>query len=100
MAVTKDKEYEVFTNYPIKNYIEIDKNITMYLIHNNLDRYVVKELNVGLPVDFTNSWSAIKSNVAIASAITAYARIEMMKYKTLPDINVYYTDTDSIFVDK
>ena len=24
----------------------------------------------------------------------------MMKYKSLPNINVYYTDTDSIFTDK
>lgn len=38
--------------------------------------------------------------MAIASAITAYARIEMIKFKTIPDLKVYYTDTDSIFVDK
>jgi hypothetical protein len=38
-------------------------------------------------------------NVAIASAITAYARIEMSKFKNNPDINLYYTDTDSIYID-
>ena len=26
--------------------------------------------------------------------------MEMMKYKTLPGISVYYTDTESIFIDK
>ena len=40
----------------------------------------------------------MKSNIAIASAITSYARIHMLKYK-LSD-SVYYTDTDSIFTDK
>ena len=37
----------------------------------------------------------VKSNVAIASAITAYARIHMLKYKLNP--NVLYTDTDSAY---
>jgi hypothetical protein len=42
----------------------------------------------------------VKANIAIASAVTAYARIEMMKYKTIPGIIIYYTDTDSIFINK
>ena len=42
----------------------------------------------------------VKSHVGIASAITAYARIEMMKYKTIPGIIIYYSDTDSIITNK
>src|ERR1700710_1931634 len=38
-------------------------------------------------------------NVGIASSITALARVEMSKYKNNPDIKLYYTDTDSIFID-
>lgn len=37
----------------------------------------------------------VKNNVAIASAITAYARIHMMKYKLDP--SCVYSDTDSVF---
>ena len=37
-------------------------------------------------------------NVAIASAITALARVEISKYKNNPLLKLYYTDTDSIFV--
>jgi hypothetical protein len=37
----------------------------------------------------------VKSNVAIAAAVTAYARIHMIYYKLLP--GTVYTDTDSIF---
>lgn len=38
-------------------------------------------------------------NIAIASAITSLARIEMSKFKNNPQIKLYYTDTDSVFVD-
>jgi hypothetical protein len=37
----------------------------------------------------------IMSNVAIASAVTAYARIVMIPFKIDP--NTLYTDTDSYF---
>lgn len=40
------------------------------------------------------------SNVAIASAITAYGRIIMDSYKRIPDNECYYTDTDSVFLAK
>jgi DNA polymerase type B, organellar and viral len=38
-------------------------------------------------------------SVGIAAAITAYARIHMSQFKNNPDINLYYTDTDSIYTD-
>lgn len=34
-------------------------------------------------------------NIAIASAITAGARVHMSKFKNNPDFNLYYSDTDS-----
>ena len=50
--------------------------------------------------DFQESNSANVS-IPISAAITAYARIHMSQFK-LPDQNykLYYTDTDSIFIDK
>src|ERR1700743_1112794 len=39
-------------------------------------------------------------SIAIASAITAYARIHMTQFKNNPDYNLYYSDTDSIYIDK
>lgn len=38
-------------------------------------------------------------NVGIASAITAYSRILMSQFKNNLKINLYYTDTDSIYTD-
>ena len=40
------------------------------------------------------------TNVAIASAITSYARIIMSQFKNNPNFNLYYSDTDSAFFDK
>nr|YP_009690242.1 DNA polymerase family B [Porodaedalea pini]QEG57022.1 DNA polymerase family B [Porodaedalea pini] len=41
-----------------------------------------------------------KINMAISAAITANSRIVMSQYKNNPDYNLYYSDTDSIFIDK
>jgi hypothetical protein len=38
-------------------------------------------------------------NVGVASAITAYSRILMTQFKNNPKINLYYSDTDSIYTD-
>jgi hypothetical protein len=39
-------------------------------------------------------------NIAIASAITAYARIHMSYFKNNPLFKLYYSDTDSIVINK
>ena len=39
-------------------------------------------------------------NIAIASAITSYARIHMSQFKNNKDYKLFYSDTDSIFTDK
>ena len=39
-------------------------------------------------------------NVAIASAITAYARIHMTQFKNNPNFILYYSDTDSAYLDR
>jgi hypothetical protein len=39
-------------------------------------------------------------NIAIASAITAYARIHMSYFKNNPDFKLYYSDTDSAITNK
>ena len=40
------------------------------------------------------------SNVAIASFVTAYARIHMSHFFNVKGLSVYYTDTDFIFTDQ
>lgn len=38
-------------------------------------------------------------SIGIAAAITAYSRIHMSQFKNNSSINLYYTDTDSVFTD-
>ena len=38
-------------------------------------------------------------SIGIAAAISAYSRIHMSYFKNNPKINIYYTDTDSIYTD-
>ena len=49
---------------------------------------------------FHSNRSNISSNVAIASFVTAYARVIMSQYLNRKDLLVYYTDTDSLFTNK
>jgi hypothetical protein len=39
-------------------------------------------------------------SVIIASAITSYARIHMSQFKNNSEFNLYYSDTDSAFLNK
>jgi hypothetical protein len=43
--------------------------------------------------------SLLPSNIAISSAITSYGRIYLSEY-LLGDYQLYYSDTDSIIIDK
>ena len=47
-----------------------------------------------------NNRSNNNINIAIASSITAYARIHMSQFKNLPGYKLYYSDTDSAYYNK
>ena len=79
----------------IKNIIEIDDNTYCLLIYKNINFNLLNDLNTTLSTDYNSDYINVKSNVALASAITAYSRIHMIPYKLLP--GTVYTDTDSIF---
>jgi hypothetical protein len=83
--------------------IKINSEISTILMSSNLNYDLINEIKDETTLDLITSFRNIKSNVAIAAAVTAYARIEMMKLKALLEalgIKLYYTDTDSLFVDK
>lgn len=45
-------------------------------------------------------YHGIDINICIASAITAYSRMYMSYFKNNSDFNLYYSDTDSVVIDK
>jgi hypothetical protein len=83
----------------VKTIIDINDEVSTLLVSKNISIETINKLNdYFTEVDnckFTSYNQEVKSNVAIAAAVTAYARIEMIYYKV--NFDVYYTDTDSIF---
>jgi predicted HTH domain antitoxin len=88
-------------NYTIFNIIKINENISTILMSSNLDYDLINEIKDSNQLDLITNFRNVKSHVGIAAAVTAYARIEMMQFKILLTklgIKLYYTDTDSIFI--
>lgn len=57
-------------------------------------------LSIPTTRDEFNDNTRMNVSIAIAAAITAYARMHMAQYLQDKSYNVYYTDTDSIITDK
>ena len=71
----------------------------MFLVHDNLNFDNINKLNSSLNLKLLEHVpQRVQANVAIAAAITSYARIHMMTIKALPNIEIFYTDTDSFFI--
>ena len=74
----------------IQDYIQIDNT---YLI--------VRDTMADIKFDESQDmYHGLDINIAIASAITSYARVVMTFFKNNPDYNLYYSDTDSVVLDK
>jgi hypothetical protein len=98
----KDLEILAYSRI-IKHIININEDISTVLLSSNINNDIIKNLNNHFESNFTNSFVEVKSNVAIASAVTSYARIHMIKLKLFCiklGINILYSDTDSMITDR
>lgn len=86
-----------FTFRIVKSFTKLTDKITSVVMYNNVDYSILKEINSTLENNLKSPFNRVQSNVAIAAAVTAYARMVMLPYKLLDSI--YYTDTDSVFLD-
>jgi len=85
-VIDKDKEDYLFDNTNIKDIIDIESHVIM------------RNIKESYELETETSHSNI--NIAVASAVTAYARIYMSQFKNNPNLpNLYYTDTDSTYFD-
>ena len=83
---------------------DINKLIEKHTIKNIIPLSFGKELitfshDSGLMDDLPENQRNYNTNIAIAAAITAGARVYMSYFKNMEDINIYYSDTDSICTD-
>lgn len=73
---------QIFERYIVSNVLELnnDKELISFF-----DDYYYRDGNRPLNI-----------YVPISAAVTAYSRIHMYQFKLMQDVNLYYTDTDSI----
>ena len=101
--VFKKDLMKYYSTYTILSEIDINENISTILMSSNLDYTLINEIKTDTNFELITNFRTVKSHVGIAAAVTAYARIEMLELKMLLSklgIKLYYTDTDSLFVDK
>lgn len=83
-------KFTIDTTNIITNIIEIDdKYLVQYINNNKVDKTLLD-----------NGSETHNINIAIAAATTAYARIFMSQFKNNVNYKIYYSDTDSIFINK
>lgn len=94
IAIFKDKKS--FNEFMSKPNIEVTQTICLG------DKLLVqyRSENKNQQTMLYGNLETHNTNVAIASAITGYARVHMSQFKNNPNINLYYSDTDSVYTDK
>lgn len=89
--IINDEElYNYIDKYTINNIISLDNNKSLISYFDN---------NIKSNIMLSNETHS-NISIGIASAITAYSRIHMTQFKNNSDYNLYYSDTDSIYIDK
>ena len=81
----------------------IDTFNTSILDHSDLGNHVVIIINSITDIHYNEDldfYHGTEVNIGIASAVTASARIFMSFLKNNPEYKLYYTDTDSWFINK
>jgi len=90
----------------LRNVTPEDKLKISFVLKSNCKHIIdIIELNDHILLEINkpnenNEYHGTDVNVAIASAITAYARIHMSQFKNNPDYKLYYSDTDSAVTNK
>lgn len=91
-------------NPNLPSHLIIDQNEIEYYHYNKdniiIDITPISQNKVIISLFNENLSHNFKVNISIASAITSYARIFMSKFLGEKNLNIYYTDTDSIDIDK
>jgi hypothetical protein len=83
----------------LNNYI--DKYSINEIIHLNNNKILISYFDINIKDNIMLSNETYSNiSIGIASAINAYARIHMTQFKNNINYNLYYTDTDSIYIEK
>jgi hypothetical protein len=71
----------------VKTIIEINSEKSCMLLIANMDKDLISKLNLELDINLSNNVNiSVKSNVALAAAVIAYSRINMLPFKISGDV--------------
>jgi len=92
---------EIMNKEDYNNFEKLDKNNSIIDVINLDDNILVQSKNPKIELDtlLDNGSEVHNINIAIAAAITGYARIHMSQFKNNNNYNLYYSDTDSAYID-
>jgi len=89
IIINSDKDLKIFSKYMVSNVLDFKngKELIYFFDDSSIlsgDKENFKILNISIP---------------ISAAVTASARIYMSQFKTMEDVVLFYSDTDSIDID-
>lgn len=92
---------EIMNKEDYDKFEKLDKDNSIIDVIEIDDNYLVQSKNSKMELNtlLDNGSETHNINIAIAAAITAYARIHMSQFKNNPKYNLYYSDTDSVYID-
>src|SRR5882762_5803605 len=93
-------EYVIISDNELIKYVERDYLISEVISLDNNKSFVSLSRNIDSDETKLIADSKYNISIGIASAITSYSRIYMTHFKNNDNYNLYYTDTDSIYIDK
>ena len=104
---TEITKVEILDNNPdiVNKYLDKINTDVTDIIHLENKTVLIYNINKFTPSDINNVFHddvfhSLDVNIAIASAITAYARIHMSYFKNNPNFKLYNSDTDNIVINK
>ena len=92
---------EIMKKEDFDKFEKLDKDNSILDVIELDDNLLIQSKNPKVELDtlLDNASETHNVNISIAAAITAYARIHMSQFKNNDKYNLYYSDTDSVYID-
>ena len=87
LILSKENAIKYYDKYEITDVVDLKNGKEIVSFFDNIESQ-------------DNNNKVLNISIAISAAVTACGRIHMSKFKTMKGINIYYSDTDSIFTNK
>lgn len=85
IACSPSEQLDILSKYPVKSIIKINKLLSIFLVHSNVDFSLIKQANADLNINLIKQRTQfVKSNVAIKKQILSCLVEALVKVLNLP----------------